>query len=454
MMALKRNCLIGLVLLLCVCTVSGVLASSATGIASPYANVRLTLGETLQPEWRFLPRNAEPVQLVMTSGDENVCRVLEDGKTIEAVGKGTCRITASTQDGKAKASFMAAVSYLVPDQAEIVFEAPQPQVLSFRCLGEEPQKHVSVSTFGKTVEPELDWEGDTLHIGLTPKLPGSFKLTVQDRRDRNGAITIPVTVLSSGAPIQNHIEITKASFDGLRNRITIRNHAQSAVNEARFVYRYFDRFGNQNFCADSVQELDEERQIITWSKLNGELAPGETLSVGLQHREMTSYFNTVRMEVAVAYYCDTEGNRFYIPENQLNWFSSEEKDYVGERHASRAIPGLTAEEKESIRRVDLGITYRDLYLDYAKHLYYSRSGEIITYVKTGSPADLCGLREGDLIVEADGVAWADDPLTLQRAHARFANGSAITLTVERENHETITVSLPSEPTPEEADSAE
>ena len=411
-------------------------AKAIQKIYPPQTKVQLRAGQTIRPNWRIIPSSASTDHaLLLSSGDESVCRIDEDGQSITAVGRGSCRITARATDGsEKKASFTVVVPSLAPDVSEVTFSSPEPVFVRVLCLGEDPESNVFVQTKGKTVACETAWQGQTLIVKLQPLLAGKFGLTVKDRKDKYATVSIPVTVELSAVPVQSHIGITKASFEALHNRVTIRNQTGLEINEIGFVYRYFDRFGNQNFRSSSVADIDDEVQAVTWSVLDHSIKPGEKRILGLEHTEMTHYFNTVRTEVAIRYYCDTNGKRVYIPENELNWYSSEEEDYVGTFHATPPCPDLTESEKQAIRKTDLGFTSVSLFYDYAVHMYYTRSGCLVDYVKADSPASLAGIREGDLIYAVDGIAWADDPLVLSRAHARFAAGTPIALEIEHENH--------------------
>ncbi|MCC2640580.1 MAG: degP [Nitrospira sp.] len=83
----------------------------------------------------------------------------------------------------------------------------------------------------------------------------------------------------------------------------------------------------------------------------------------------------------------------------------------------------------------LGIGIQDLNQDLAKSFHVKGSnGAVVTDVKEEGPAEMAGLKQGDVITAFEGTP-IEDAMTLQRAVTRSAVGSKVRVKVMRDGHE-------------------
>ena len=66
---------------------------------------------------------------------------------------------------------------------------------------------------------------------------------------------------------------------------------------------------------------------------------------------------------------------------------------------------------------------------------YHDGGKLVMEVDPGFLSEKTGLQAGDLIVAVDGVLFKDDRYIIEKGKARMAEGSIITVTVERPGQE-------------------
>ena len=94
----------------------------------------------------------------------------------------------------------------------------------------------------------------------------------------------------------------------------------------------------------------------------------------------------------------------------------------------------------------LGVGIQDLNQELAKLFKISDGkGALISDVKDGSPADLAGLQQGDVVIEYQG-AKVEDGVVLQRFVTRTAIGTKVSMKVIRDGHERdVTVRVGEQP---------
>ncbi len=106
------------------------------------------------------------------------------------------------------------------------------------------------------------------------------------------------------------------------------------------------------------------------------------------------------------------------------------------------------EQFGEIRRPMLGVRYApvnaevktklNLTVDYGAYLTKGPSGEFAVW--PGSPAEIAGLKEGDIILEIDGVKITEDK-PLSKIIPNYHIGDAITLKVLKSTGETVTINV-------------
>lgn len=138
----------------------------------------------------------------------------------------------------------------------------------------------------------------------------------------------------------------------------------------------------------------------------------------------------IRLAVIEIYFED--GSYVAIPDDQTYWYSTlPDEGYLEQPPVKENVPAPDRETWNKAKSILAGWNATDV-IEANRSCYgISESGSYIIHIEPGSIAEKCGLQLKDLIVEADGIRWAEDPFCITRAAAKVSDGETVIFKVLR-----------------------
>ena len=202
---------------------------------------------------------------------------------------------------------------------------------------------------------------------------------------------------------------------------TIRNKTGEKVDAFDFDLRLYSTYG-ERFLLGSLSDkitINDEIGILKSSEERKTLGKNQEMTLSLS---MGDYYFAGCMVAVTAYH--TEGGQTVrIEEDQQHWYAFGKGVTTGYQD-TLATP-LTEREKQLAGTWSLGIS--GVYVDPEIGKFYgAREGYMIGNMEPGSPADLAGLKAGDILL-AIGDTRIFGGTTLDRAKAAMAEGQTVTV---------------------------
>jgi len=390
------------------------------------------VGESRQAKFLFTPSDATDQSLSYESSDESVATVDADGY-VTGLTAGVTTITARTLDGSDKTSSMKArVITLTTETTDITLPLAGGLRVRVDYVGdvEKFQNNIRYTVKSSCFKVTDEFDDTGIVLTLVPSKIGTGTITLTDNKASKTRVVLNVTVAETITDSVTPV-VTGASLSGEAVKLVsvqVQNRALDALTSYGLRYAFFDAEGNQIFSgAFGQSDYEEELREMEYQAA---VAGGETGTAN--DRVPSAYEEAVSFRVAVSSFTTQGGVTCLVPENLLRWFDSESGAIPLPADEAGGAVTLSEEDSEKAGEVTLGITTVTLLSGFAEHYGYSHSGRWITEVEEGSVADRCGLRVGDLIYDADGVTWADDPYVLQHARVKMATTLPCVFRVERD----------------------
>ena len=202
---------------------------------------------------------------------------------------------------------------------------------------------------------------------------------------------------------------------------------------------YRDQFGDTHYLVSNTDGTIQNHQYTTMINI----LPGETGTVYGQNEVFRANDLIKEVRLAVYYYRYLSGQKVYIPDSQLYWFSTKD----GELPRPTTGPNYVQPDEDTLdraMRINMGANQCTLYSYTVKEFSRSkRPGIYLANMNDTGYAAAWGLQPGDVIYGADDTLWADDPFILNRALCDVYDGKTVILKVVR-NGEEIEVEIQKE----------
>ncbi|MBR6954768.1 MAG: PDZ domain-containing protein [Clostridia bacterium] len=233
---------------------------------------------------------------------------------------------------------------------------------------------------------------------------------------------------SKGQPLvkEDPMVITKgnvkaSSKGGGTITFTIRNKTGEKVDAFDFDMRLYSTYG-ERFLLGSLSDkvtITDEMKVFNMSEERKTLNKNQDMTLSLN---MGDYYFAGCM-VAITAYHKVSGETVRIPEDQQHWFAFGKGVTAG--YQDIPVTPLTRKEEQLAAAWSLGVT--SVYVDPEIAKFYgAREGELITAMEPGSPADLAGLKAGDVLL-AIGDVRIFGGTSVDRAKAAMAEGDTVTV---------------------------
>lgn len=232
----------------------------------------------------------------------------------------------------------------------------------------------------------------------------------------------------TGAPLdpEDPLTITKGSVktsnkgEGIIS-FTIKNKTGEKVDAFDFDMRLYSTYG-ERFLFGSLSDkvtITDEIKIFNASEERKTIGKNQEMTLSMT---MGEYYFAGCMVAIMAYHTES-GQTVRIPEDQRHWYAFGKGVTAG--YQPVLITALTEEEQRLAAAWSLGVsgTYADP--EIAK-FYNAREGYLITGMEPGSPADMAGLKAGDILLAIGGVRIFGDG-SVDRAKAAMLEGQTVTV---------------------------
>lgn len=395
------------------------------------ANTVLKVGEPLQLEVQIKPADASDPTISWSSSNPNVAEVDENG-VVTAKTAGKVKITATAQDGsKKKATVSLTVPSLYCDTKEILLDQPEGASFTVDYYGKDWDKDVTVSVTGKAFDYAAERDGTRITFRLSAAAEGKGKLTIKDKKDPKGAVTVSVTARAGAFGTGNLVTLKdvrirkNGSID-----LTFQNNGSVRVSYIGVEMIPRNKKGDILYTFDATTE--GVRQEIIYGYISAFIEPGESHTVTIQKH--ASFPKANQVDVAICRIDLWDDTVIAFSEDHLRWFSSSKNKYITNPEGSNinSWPGNETEQKGKTVKLALGIReFGDLTSWQAKRAGFSRGGWLVTDMESGSAAAQAGLQKGDLITAVNGISFTENMYALLSEAAAMAEDGSLTLTVER-----------------------
>jgi len=402
------------------------------------AAVRLNVGETAAGEYELLPENTTEKSLEWSSADEAIVTVNAEGQ-MTGVAPGTTKVTGVTKDGSnRKAVYTVYVPTLAVPETEYTISEMSGLTIPVSYYGDDFEKNITVKVTGKPVLYTTQYENNRIELHLDALEAGDSKIEIADKKD--GKAKLALTVHTEETAIWNSllVEIAGLKLQWKRGDLFLSynfiNHSSRKVTGVKYALDFRTQSGGQEFYPCLFEGTDIPSVGQFWSSsLN--MASGARGSVSyyptLLKGEYITNKEITEIRCAITWIGFDDESSVEIPESQLCWYSSN----TGYLQKPDMRENYTAPAQEIQDKADsflLGCTYTHVF-DYKKSWYgVSETGLYITHVEPGSIAEKCGLQLKDLVVEMDGISYAEERNMDILGLAKVADGETVIFKVLRD----------------------
>lgn len=305
--------------------------------------------------------------------------------------------------------------------------------------GPDFEKTISVKTTGTPVAVTTMNEGGQVELCLEAREAGDSEIILASKKNKKEKLVLKVHTEESAIPDNVLLEFVSISLrknkTGLELQVSGKNHSSRTIQKVSYTVDFRTKKGEQRFFSYSEPGVYDLPCLLSFWNLYWTVNPGEKAShtfipaidaQGSRIKDKT--ITEVRCAVTKIEFKD--GSVVHIPDSHRYWFSSKtgylQKPEAAENYIPPEQKILNIAEKFNFGIVSSWID------DFTKPWYGSSvTGEYVVHLDPGSSAEKSGLQLGDVIFEADGIAYADDPLFFERAKAKMAEGGTVVLKVLR-----------------------
>lgn len=394
-------------------------------------------GESFQAECTAYPEEATDRNLRWSSEDETVVAVNDTG-LLTAIAPGTVKIFAASVDGTdIIAEMTVRVPFIWTENNSWIIDTPDELEIPIFCITENFDNEYSISADEASVRFSVLTNEDQLLLKVGPEKAGETRLVITKNDMPNEKVELLFEVTDDAICGPYRLVITDAEIQ-LSNsapvgyQFSLHNNTTGNIGEIGYIADFRDQFGDSHYCyskVDGSMANYQFTQLLT-------VPSGETVQAVGQNDVYGPLDAITEIRIAVNYfrYIGT-GERIYIPDEQLCWYST----LTGPVEQPRITDMYREPEMEILdkaERIHPGMVTCDLYRYVSKTFARSyRSGEYVCQIQPGSFAEQWGLRPGDVIYGEDGVLWNADPFIMERAIAGIYDGNTVTLMVVRNGEE-------------------
>ena len=415
------------------CRVSVLIPVSS--LSSEEKTVRVNPGASRQLVYTVEPADATAQALEWSSQNTDIVTVDSTG-TVTGISAGKTRISAKTTDGSGKTlSWEVVVPSVYAAQESYTIEEHGCIQIPVTFTGENFTSDYTVETTGSKIDYALLLSGNQVIFTILPQAAGESHLVITDKKNASNKADILITVSNKALYVPERLVITSAEMvpgqKVLTYKLELCNRSSEEIGEIGFLVDYRDQFGDTHYLQSSTDGSIANYQYTTMFNI----LPGETKSLYGQNEAFRANDLIKELRFAVCYYRDLTGEKFYIPDSQLFWFSTK----TGEMEHPE-IKGTYVQPDEDTMdrsmRINIGATTCSLYSYVVKDFSRSkRPGIYLASIAEGGNAASWGLQRGDVIYGADNILWADDPFVLNRAMCDVYDGLPVTLKIVRNGEE-------------------
>ena len=399
--------------------------------------ILLGVGVTTAGEYTLLPENVTEKALEWTSADEGVATVDAEGR-ITGVAPGTAKVTAQTKDGSGlKAVYTVSVPSLSAAAMEYTISELGGLTVPVSYYGTDADSNVSVKVTGKPLRVTRQYEDNRILLHLDALEAGDSRIEISDKKDKKSKAVL--TVHTEEAAVWNSIvmEISGIELQWKKGELNVRiravNHSSRKTKEVGYTLDFRTQSGEQRVYSGILEGNSVPTAISFWTrpwKINPGAKGGEVMRPMIIDELIT---DTDITEVRCALYSVVfeDGSYIKIPDSQRYWFSSA-SGYLQKPDVLVNYMNPTQDILDKADQAKLGFSTADA-SDFLLSWYGAPGiGKYITRVSPDSVADICGLQLKDVIFEADGIRFSDDPYMITRARARIADGETVIFKVYRD----------------------
>ncbi|MER1994282.1 MAG: PDZ domain-containing protein [Eubacteriales bacterium] len=355
----------------------------------------------------------------------------------------------------------AAESTLRAEETEFTLAQATGLTIPFEYYGSNFKKNVTVKITGKPLAYSMRCEENRAELFLEACEAGDSSIVISDKKSRKSKLQFTVHTEESAIPDNMLLEFTAIRLNrkssGLTLDISIRNHSSRKTRQITYEADFRTKSGEQKFFSLQYDGVDFPGALAYWTKYFY-IQPGEkgkdTLipSIDFDGKRIKDKSIT-EVRCAIVQVTFDDGTVVYIPDDQLYWFSTK-KGYL-EKPAPRENYQVPSEDiLNKAEKFDFGM--ETFYITSNTKAFYGlpEIGAYVSHVDPDSVAEKCGLQLKDLIIEADGLTYREDPYYMERAEAKIAEGESVSLKVLRNGNETVVITaqriIPSVPEQEQA----
>lgn len=351
-------------------------------------------------------------------------------------------------------------STLQAEQTEFTLAEATGLTIPFEYYGSNFEKYVTVKVTGKPLAYSMRCDGTHAELLLEAREAGDSSIAISDKKSRKSKLDFTVHTEESAIPDHILLEFTKIKLNkkssGLTLDFSIQNHSSRKTRQITIDVDFRTKSGEQKFFSIEYDGVDFPGALAYWTQYFY-VEPGgkgkDTLIPSISFDgERIKDKSITEVRCAIVQVTFDDGTVVYIPDDQLYWFST--KNGYLEKPAPREnyqVPDETLLDKAE--KFDFGIY--TFYVTSNTRPFYGlpELGAYVCHVEPGSAAEACGLQLRDLITEADGLTFREDPYFMERAGAKMAEGESVSMKVLRNGNETVEITagqiIPSAPEQEQ-----
>lgn len=347
-------------------------------------------------------------------------------------------------------------STLRAEQTEFTLTQASGLTIPFEYTGSNFEKNITVKITGKPLAYSTRCDGSQAELLLEAREAGDSSIVISDKKSRKSRLQFTVHTEESAIPDNVLLEFVAIKMNrkssGLTLDFTIRNHSSRKTRQITYEVDFRTKSGEQKFFSLQYDGYEIPGALAYWTKYFY-IKPGEkgkdTLVPSIDFdgkRIKDKSITEVRCAIVKVVFDD--GSEIYIPDDRLYWYSTKkgylEKPAPGENYQ---VPSATILNKAE--KFDLGMD--TFYVTGNTKAFYGlpEIGAYVSRVEPDRDAEKCGLRLKDLILEADGLTYREDPYYMERAEAKMADGESVSLKILRNGNETVEITaqriIPSAP---------
>ena len=409
--------------------------SMVTNLQQEEKTIRIIPGEARNLQVTVLPEDASNPALEWTNLDEEIAKVDESGR-VWAIQGGKTKITAKSTDGSNKSvSWDIFVPSVYTEHGEYTVAEPGNFEVPVFFESDDFDTAYAIESTGEKIEYEYTITGDKALFTVKPVAAGEANLKITNRKNNTDYAEIAIHISNEALTNPERLRITNLEImEGARvlaYKFEMVNRSSEEIGEIGFLVDYRDQFGDTHYLISNNDGTIQNHQYTTMINI----LPGKDGIVYGQNELFKSNDLIKEVRVAICYYRYLTGEKVYVPDSQLFWYSSKTGEMeLPEVKDIYAQPDEDTTDKSM--RITLGATTCNLYKYVVKTFCRSkRPGVYLAVLNANGNAARWGLQTGDVIYGADNLLWADDPFVLNRALCNIYDGKTVKLQVVRNGEE-------------------